>query len=44
VIFPTRQRPQEGKRGFYKVGMRHGVSAITGGRRTAMGIIFHDAR
>jgi uncharacterized protein len=44
VIFPTRQRPQEGKRGHYKVGMRHGVSTITRGRRTALGVIFHDAR
>jgi uncharacterized protein len=44
VIFPTRQRPQEGKRGHYKVGMRHGVSTVTCGQRTALGIIFHDAR
>jgi uncharacterized protein len=44
VIFPTRQRPQEGKRGHYKVGMRHGVSTITRGSRTALGVIFHDAR
>ena len=43
VIFPTRERPQEGKRGFYKVGLRHGVSTITSGSRTALGIIFHDA-
>jgi hypothetical protein len=44
VIFPTQQRPQEGKRGYYKVGMRHGVSTVTRGRRTALGVIFHDAR
>ena len=44
VIFPTRERPQEGKRGFYKVGLRHGVSTITSGSRTALGIIFHDAK
>jgi hypothetical protein len=44
VIFPTQQRPQEGKRGFYKVGMRHGVSTVTRGQRTALGVIFHDAR
>jgi uncharacterized protein len=43
VIFPTRQRPQEGKRGYYRVGMRHGVSTVTCGRRTALGVIFHDA-
>jgi hypothetical protein len=44
VIFPTRQRPQEGKRGHHRVGMRHGVSTVTSGRRTALGVIFHDAR
>jgi hypothetical protein len=43
VIFPTRQRPQAGKRGHYRVGMRHGVSTVTRGRRTALGVIFHDA-
>jgi hypothetical protein len=44
VIFPTRERPNAGKRGFHKVGLRHGVSTVTSGRRTALGIIFHDAR
>jgi hypothetical protein len=44
VIFPTRERPQEGKRGYHKVGMRHGVSTVTSGGRTALGVIFHDAR
>jgi hypothetical protein len=44
VIFPTNHRPQEGKRGYYKVGLRHGVSTVTSGSRTALGIIFHDAR
>ena len=43
VIFPTRLRPQEGKRGYHRVGMRHGVSTVTAGRRTALGVIFHDA-
>ena len=44
VIFPTQQRPELGKRGYYKVGMRHGVSTVTRGPRTALGVIFHDAR
>jgi uncharacterized protein len=44
VIFPTRERPQQGKRGHHRVGMRHGVSTVTRGRRTALGVIFHDAR
>ncbi len=44
VIFPTQQRPQLGKRGYHRVGMRHGVSTVTRGSRTALGVIFHDAR
>jgi hypothetical protein len=44
VIFPTQQRPQLGKRGYHRVGLRHGVSTVTAGRRTALGVIFHDAR
>jgi hypothetical protein len=43
VVFPVRQRPVEGKRGIYRVTMRHGVSRIRSGRRLAMGVIFHDA-
>jgi uncharacterized protein len=44
VVFPTQQRPQLGKRGYHRVGMRHGVSTVTCGERTALGVIFHDAR
>ena len=44
VIFPTRERPKLGKRGYYKVGLRHGVSTVTAAARTALGVIFHDAR
>jgi hypothetical protein len=44
VIFPTQHRPQRGARGYHKVGLRHGVSTVTRGSRTALGIIFHDAR
>ena len=44
VVFPTHHRPQQGARGYYKVGLRHGVSTISRGSRTALGIIFHDAR
>ncbi len=43
VIFPTRRRPQAGKRGHHQVGLRHGVSTVHSGSRTALGIIFHDA-
>jgi uncharacterized protein len=43
VIFPTRHRPNAGKTGYHRVGLRHGVSTLTSGSRTALGIIFHDA-
>jgi uncharacterized protein len=43
VIFPTSERPGRGRHGYHRVGMRHGVSTVTAGRRTALGIIFHDA-
>jgi hypothetical protein len=44
VIFPTQVRPNAGRRGHHRVGMRHGVSTVASGRRTALGLIFHDAR
>jgi len=44
VIFPTRERPNAGARGYHRIGLRHGVSTVTSGSRTALGIIFHDAR
>ncbi len=44
VIFPTRERPARGRSGHHRVGMRHGVSTVTSGSRTALGVIFHDAR
>ena len=43
VIFATRARPVAGRRGFYRAGMRHGVSALLSGSRYTLGIIFHDA-
>jgi hypothetical protein len=44
VIFAVNQRPVQGKRGIYRVTMRHGVSRLQRGRRFALGIIFHDAK
>jgi hypothetical protein len=44
AIFPTRERPNAGRTGYHRVGVRHGVSTVTSGSRTALGIIFHDAR
>jgi uncharacterized protein len=43
VVFPTAERPNQGANGYHRVAMRHGVSTVTGGQRTALGIIFHDA-
>lgn len=44
VIFPTHHRPNAGRTGYHRVGLRHGVSTVTRGERTALGIIFHDSR
>lgn len=44
IVFPTRERPVEGARGFYRAAVRHGVSPLRAGRRTTLGVIFHDAR
>jgi hypothetical protein len=44
VIFAVNQRPVQGKRGTYRVTMRHGVSRLKSGRRFSLGIIFHDAK
>jgi len=44
IIFPVRDRPVHGTRGYYRTNMRHGVSTIRSGERFTLGIIFHDAR
>lgn len=43
VIFAVCNRPVQGKKGYYRVNMRHGVSKIRDGERHTLGIIFHDA-
>jgi hypothetical protein len=43
VIFPVRERPLAGPRGFSRAQLRHGVSRIRSGRRHTLGVIFHDA-
>jgi hypothetical protein len=43
VIFPVRDRPVRGARGFYRAQHRHGVSELRSGQRHTLGVIFHDA-
>jgi hypothetical protein len=43
VVFAVNHRPARGTRGWYRLAMRHGVSRIRSGRRTTLGLIFHDA-
>ncbi|MCR9135050.1 MAG: 2OG-Fe(II) oxygenase [Alphaproteobacteria bacterium] len=43
VVFAVNERPVIGKRGVYRVRMRHGVSRVLSGQRHVLGIIFHDA-
>ncbi len=44
LIFPTRHRPVQGARGWYRASMRHGVSRVRRGTRDTLGVIFHDAK
>jgi uncharacterized protein len=43
AIFPVYHRPVQGRRGTYRVIMKHGVSRLRMGSRHTLGIIFHDA-
>lgn len=43
VIFANDQRPVEGRRGYVRRRLRHGVSEVTSGTRHTLGLIFHDA-
>ena len=44
VVFPVRERPRRGNRGYHRVQLRHGVSAVHTGQRDVLGVIFHNAR
>jgi hypothetical protein len=44
VVFPVRERPIAGVRGWVRASIRHGVAEVRSGTRRTLGIIFHDAR
>jgi hypothetical protein len=44
IAFAVNYRPVQGKRGYYRVNFRHGVSRVRSGHRYTLGIIFHDAK
>jgi uncharacterized protein len=43
-LFAVNHHPAKGTRGYYRAGMRHGVSQVRSGHRMTLGIIFHDAK
>lgn len=43
-LFAVNHHPAQGTRGYYRAGMRHGVSQVRSGHRMTLGVIFHDAR
>jgi uncharacterized protein len=43
LIFTTRDRPVESKRGWSASPVRHGVSTVRSGVRRTLGLVFHDA-
>lgn len=43
LFFPNRERPGAGKRGPFRLQVRHGASEVRRGDRLVLGVIFHDA-
>jgi hypothetical protein len=43
LVFTTRDRPMESKRGWSAAPFRHGVSVIRSGQRYTLALVFHDA-
>jgi uncharacterized protein len=43
LVFTTRDRPVESKRGWSAAPVRHGVSVVRSGQRFTLALVFHDA-
>jgi uncharacterized protein len=43
LVFTTRDRPVEARRGWSASPVRHGVSTVRSGIRHTLGLVFHDA-
>ncbi|MBL4672237.1 MAG: 2OG-Fe(II) oxygenase [Arenicella sp.] len=43
IIVPVKDRPYNGKKGWSRTQIRHGVSTVSRGTRQTLGVIFHDA-
>ena len=43
LVFTTRDRPLESRRGWSAAPVRHGVSRVRSGIRHTLGLVFHDA-
>lgn len=43
LVFTTRDRPLESRRGWSAAPVRHGVSPLRSGTRHTLGLVFHDA-
>jgi len=43
LVFTTRDRPVESRRGWSAAPVRHGVSVIRSGQRFTLGLVLHDA-
>jgi hypothetical protein len=43
LVFTTRDRPVESKRGWSAAPVRHGVSVVRSGQRLTLALVFHDA-
>lgn len=43
LVFTTRDRPLESRRGWSAAPVRHGVSPVRSGIRHTLGLVFHDA-